>query len=75
MEGPNFGNRNMIISVYQTLKKIKIVDPKGQISNSFHSDLKRLIRFINKFRPQFNVQKHIDYVLKNKRLIAFNYSY
>ena len=27
------------------------VEPKGQISNTFRSDLKRLIRFIYKFKP------------------------
>ena len=29
------------------------MDQKGQISNTFRSDLKRLIRYIYKFKPYF----------------------
>jgi len=33
------------------------VDPKGQISNSFHSDLKGLICFVYKFKTYLKVKK------------------
>ena len=40
--------------MFKLLTTYQIVDPKGQISKSLRADLKRLIRFIFKFKTKLN---------------------